>query len=376
MNILYVAHDHKLSGASRSLIEIISRLENKHNIFVLVPTDSGEFYTELKKHRCSIIAEPYYLWVTTKTSLLKWIVKKLRWYIWSRFVNYRTARKVAKIAEEKDIDIIHTNTIVTEMGARIHNITNIKHVWHIREFGDLDFNMYPLPSESFYKAYLNSSADEIVFNSYAVAQHYSYLENKKQVLYNGIGEKYIINDKEKIPHDGINIIIAGRVSKEKGQDQAIAACCLLLEEGIENFHLYIAGTGNIDFKGLDVLETHLTMLGSVSDMVSIRKKMDIELVCSKAEAFGRVTVEAMFAGLAVIGSDTGGTVEIIVDNETGLLYKHNDIKDLKEKIKSLIQNDDLRYRLGKTGREYAVNKFGIDNLINGVSELYERVLHD
>lgn len=375
MNILYISHDKNMSGASRSLVEIISRLEEKHNIFVLVPTNKGPFFEELRKHNCRIISKPYFLWVTTKTTKLKWILKKIRWFSFGWVVNNITAHSLVKIVRDNQIDLIHTNTGVTEIGARISKLTKIKHVWHIREFADLDFHMFPLPQMRSYRKYLNECADVTVFNSYAVARHYSFITSKKLVIYNGIDSRYIIDDSDKIPHDGINILISGRISKDKGQWQAIEACKNLLKENVSNFCLYIAGEGNLDYS-LDELGRHIVLLGSVEDMVGLRKRMDIELVCSVAEAFGRVTVEAMFAGLAVIGSKSGGTIELIDDGITGLLYEQKDINDLKDKIKMLISKDNVRNALRKNGKKYATGKFTIDILVKNIFELYESLLND
>ena len=67
----------------------------------------------------------------------------------------------------------------------------------------------------------------------------SFITSKKLVIYNGIDSRYIIDDSDKIPHDGINILISGRISKDKGQWQAIEACKNLLKENSQtNIKIY------------------------------------------------------------------------------------------------------------------------------------------
>lgn len=73
-------------------------------------------------------------------------------------------------------------------------------------------------------------------------------------------------------------------------------------------------------------------------MPSLRKNMDVELVCSRAEAFGRVTAEAMLGGMSVIGSNTGGTVGLINHKKIGYLYSKSDINELAEYMKEFICN--------------------------------------
>jgi spore coat protein SA len=70
------------------------------------------------------------------------------------------------------------------------------------------------------------------------------------------------------------------------------------------------------------------------------------------EAFGLVILESMAAGSAVIGSSVGGIPEIIKDKETGLLVRSDDVKDLEEKIRFLLDHEDERQRLIENALEY------------------------
>ena len=69
--------------------------------------------------------------------------------------------------------------------------------------------------------------------------------------------------------------------------------------------------------------------------------MDIALVASCSEAFGRVTVEAMLAGMLVIGADVAGTSELICDGVNGILYEDdNQICNLN--VKKLYTEQEFR----------------------------------
>lgn len=67
-------------------------------------------------------------------------------------------------------------------------------------------------------------------------------------------------------------------------------------------------------------------------MPEIRKNVDIEIVSSKQEAFGKITVEAMMGQIPVIGSNSGGTKELIKHNQNGLLFESGNADDLAKKI--------------------------------------------
>ena len=124
--------------------------------------------------------------------------------------------------------------------------------------------------------------------------------------------------------------------------------------------MYIAG--EVDHNYLDPIlvdypdnKKWLSVLGCVKDMYALRNKMDIELVCSRSEAFGRVTLEAMLHSIPVIGSRSGGTPELINDHQTGLLYEYENIDELVCCIKELCNNQKLYEAIVENARKYASN---------------------
>src|SRR5581483_3678149 len=128
-------------------------------------------------------------------------------------------------------------------------------------------------------------------------------------------------------------------------------------------------------------KTQLTLLGAVDDPAYLRelkaevKKLsldnvvtfarpvanphpyyeqaDIVVVPSSNEAFGRVTVEAMLHGKPVVGSNKGGTAEIIEDNKTGLLYTAGDSQALAEKIAYLLDHPESCTAIGQAAQQAA-----------------------
>ena len=196
------------------------------------------------------------------------------------------------------------------------------------------------------------------------------------VIYNGIGQEYVIEEKMKERDQDVNFLISGRISDSKGQSQAIQASKILIAEGIQNFKLYLAGSGKISYEHSAELDKHLIFMGMQKDMISIRKRMNVELVCSAAEAFGRVTVEAMMAGMPVIGSDVGGTSEIIKDGKNGLLYELNDVDDLASKMKFMIFNPIQQKEMGKYARMDAIERFSRQNCVRSIEQVYQKVLQN
>ena len=162
-------------------------------------------------------------------------------------------------------------------------------------------------------------------------------------------------------------------------DEAIFAVAELVRRGIDA-RLLIVGTGDHRFHdSLEQhvkhygLEEHVIFHGYAENPMPLIRDADVILMCSRFEAFGRVTVEAMLAGKPVIGAASGGTVELIQDGKTGLLYEPGNYKELALKIQYLFENPVERLKLGTAARIWATGRFTqkryakeVHNLLNGV----------
>jgi glycosyltransferase involved in cell wall biosynthesis len=105
------------------------------------------------------------------------------------------------------------------------------------------------------------------------------------------------------------------------------------------------------------------------------RRADVVLMCSRSEAFGRVTIEGMLAGKPVIGSRSGATPELIQDGVTGLIYEPRNYKQLAQKIEYLYANPEKTALMGQQAKEWAMATFGQarygDDLIRLLSEFSE-----
>lgn len=373
MKILFVGHEKDINGASKSLLNIISQLEEQNDVYVLTSFSEGGVIHELKKHKVKILVEKFYNWKVYRGKKSYWREAKIKWLLYQHMVNHITAKKVALYALKEKIDIIHSNTGVINIGGLIHKYSGIPHVWHLREFGDLDFNMFPLMSEKKCAKFMNENTDFFITISKAISQHYDYLDfSKIKLIYNGVDGSNIILNKEY--HDKETVfLLAGRISNEKGQTEAISAADILLRKGIRNFKIIFAGKQVEELEIPDRLQTNIKYIGMVKDMPSLRKDIDVELVCSKAEAFGRVTAEAMLGAVPVIGSNSGGTVELIQDAVTGYLYEQGNANDLADKMKIFIENPEYKKIFGKNAQEYAMSHFTIERCVKEIQQLYKKL---
>jgi glycosyltransferase involved in cell wall biosynthesis len=101
----------------------------------------------------------------------------------------------------------------------------------------------------------------------------------------------------------------------------------------------------------------IKFVGYVKNPANYLRAADIVLVCSRAEAFGRATVEGMLAGKPVIGTDSGGTPELIDAGRTGSLYPPGNAEKLAERIGELANDPAKRVAMGQAAATYAQMAF-------------------
>jgi glycosyltransferase involved in cell wall biosynthesis len=143
-------------------------------------------------------------------------------------------------------------------------------------------------------------------------------------------------------------VLVGALAPSKGQHIAVEAVAAARKADVD---IELALVGGGDQEPLRLLARTL----GVEDLVSIHGPTDevgrywtaahVGLMCSKCEAFGRVTVEAMNAGLPVCGTNAGGTPEIISPGVNGLLSPAGDASALAENLLALASDESLRLRL-------------------------------
>jgi glycosyltransferase involved in cell wall biosynthesis len=115
------------------------------------------------------------------------------------------------------------------------------------------------------------------------------------------------------------------------------------------------------------------MLGHSDQPTPLMNTADVVLMCSRREAFGRVTVEGMKLGKPVIGTRSGGTPEIVIDGQTGYLYQPGDAKELAARIHYLHANRSVREAMGAHGRRHATAQFNQEKYATEVENVLKHV---
>ncbi|MDG4512651.1 glycosyltransferase family 4 protein [Streptococcus suis] len=382
MKVLVVSHENSLSGANKSLISLINLLSDKISFDILVNKKEGELVETLKSNSKVNIIQTNYSWSVAhsrSTTLKRWI--RLIVDAFKYYTSYPISKKLIEELKINGYDLVYSNTSTIDIGYRISQKLKVPHIWHIREFGKLDFNFQNLRKKSYYDKMLIGS-EMIIFISKALQAEYERKLNlNSTVIHNGFEItqlKYEIKIFSQLTKESlINIAVTGQVSPGKGQHEAIRACELLIKEG---YKIVLNLYGEIDYDYLNKTVPNfnnfswLRLHGSVSDLYERRHDIDIELVCSKNEAFGRVTIEAMLHRIPIIGSNTGGTLELIDDGRTGILYESGNIISLADKIKKIINNNELRMSIIDSAEKFA-EQFTIERTSNDLYTVFSNVLN-
>ncbi|MCE9642750.1 MAG: glycosyltransferase family 4 protein [Candidatus Andersenbacteria bacterium] len=173
----------------------------------------------------------------------------------------------------------------------------------------------------------------------------------------------------------VKILFIGRLIPRKGFHRVVRALPKVRSLVRVPFEVEVVGTG-LYREELDMLAEEL----GVSDLIryvgmvpydQLEKSYqyaDIFVLTSLSEGMPSVILEAMGCGLPVIASNVGGNNEIVHEGENGYLIMGDNVEDLAEKLSKLIDDSDLRDRMGKKSREYAL-EYDWKNIMGKYNEL-------
>jgi glycosyltransferase involved in cell wall biosynthesis len=195
-----------------------------------------------------------------------------------------------------------------------------------------------------------------------------------EVIHNGVADLAVTS----IPQRGSQPTIgfAGRFTHEKGADVLLRALAQLT--GVT---AVLVGDGELR-PASEVLASELGVAdraiftGWREDARELMATWDVFVLPSRREGFGISIVEAMLAGLPVVATSVGGVPEVVVDGENAILVPPDDPGALAVAIRRLLDDPQLRRRLGQSGRRRALERFSPQTMATAFLALYARLLQD
>lgn len=381
MKILFVTHYEELYGANKSLLGLIKGLKQFGiQSMVLVPA-AGNLSKVLESDQIEHYIVPFNcgFWVSQEKHTLRDILFIARHQIF----NAVHILRILYLFLNNKFDVVYSNSSVIPLGWILSRLLRKPHVWHIREFVNLHYGYKFIMGNNLSSTIVNNSELIIAISKSIKEKHALRLDKKKtHVVYNGVLFKKEFEEYKKMRIDrsgkGKSFVfsIVGVIHPSKGHHLAIEAFNIV-QRKYPDITLLIAGNGNKDFlvKMLKTynLEKKIQFWGFVENPFEIYLQSDCMLMCSRHEAFGRVTVESMACLCPVIGLNMDGTSEIIKDKYNGLLFDGT-VNDLVDKMIFVIENTLNNKTLAQNAWKEAYDRFSIEEMSASIADLLRNTI--
>jgi glycosyltransferase involved in cell wall biosynthesis len=363
IEVLQVISDANIGGAGRWLLNVLNKYDkNSFNISVALPQNSM-LIEPIEKYNIEIIEVPYMA---------------------DKSFDIRAVLFFIKLFKKKKYDIIHTHAgFSARIGAKVCNSGKIIYSKHCID----NERNFKLKLSSYISSYF---CDKIIAVSESAKEcmvENAMPEDKIKVIYNGverIGEltedqknkirkKYYINDNELV------VSIFARIEEIKGHDFFIEAAETLLKK--YNLKFFIVGTGSkedklkqsVKDKGI---EDSVIFTGYLKDITELMNITDINVVSSYSEALSLSIIECMSLGIPSVVTNTGGNTELVFEGINGVLVPVGDSQSIAEGIEKLVNDKELRKRMGFENKRIMEEKFTSITMTNDLEKFYKLIIHN
>ena len=232
---------------------------------------------------------------------------------------------------------------------------------------------------------------------YCLNNYANYFKNKDiNVIYRGIDAENVFNPEKisnqeieelktklNLPNDKKIIIYPARLSKQKGQEYLVETLnnlrnknviCLLVgnNDKHQDYKNHLINLIN-EYK----LENNIKFVDNIANINVLYKNCDIAVSSAiLPETFGRVSIECEAMQKIFIGTAIGGTLETVIDKQTGFLIPHNNAEIFAKTIENILNlTDEERLKIGTEARKNVLNNFTIDVFYNKMKNLYFNIIN-
>lgn len=370
--ILHIQVLPKLSGVQKVSLEILKSLPNdKYEKYILF-SNSCE-YGDIRK--CITEFE--------KAGVKVLLSEKLKREICKDDIN--ALKEIYRLCTEEKFDIVHTNStkpgIIGRIAATFARVPYVIHTVHGLSFYDgLKF-----PKWQFYWAcemLASLFCDRITMVNQYYGQYFKWCKYKTTTIYNGIdfSEFPDLPLKRVEGKDGVKILFVGRLDYQKNPLMLLKVAKIVCKK-YPTTQFTIVGDGEYmdeckTFIHDNELDTNVSLEGWQSDVYKYYSTHDILAIPSRYEAFGLIFIEGAYYSIPVVSTTVEGIPEVVNDGTNGLLSCSEDVESFATNILRLIEEPELRKKLGDNNHNIALNKFNVKRMVDGYIDLYKSFDND
>lgn len=340
VKVLYYNHTSQVSGAEICLLSYIAAIQPYVDVALVAP------HGDIHRYASSLGVETYILKPfepRMTRNPLRLVVALLHILL--------LGRDLRMLVDQVRPDVVHANSIRAGLICSLSLGRKTRVVWHIHDM---------LPHNVVGKVVRLVAAwrsSYIVAISNAVRNNFSNSKRlwaKTSIVYNGVDMEN--NEANDIRHecgtseDTFVVAVVGQIAPWKRQLDAVRAFSLVSQR-IENCEMWVVGEPKFRAENYNYahevkklvqslnLGDRVRFLGFREDIKNVMKSIDVLLVPSENEPFGRVIIEGLSQGRPVVGTNSGGIPEMIVHGVNGFLVPVGDIDAIAEQLITMFGYD-------------------------------------
>lgn len=389
--ILFFESGTSGGGSFQSLYEYLASVDLTQYHPVVVFLNRTEFVRKMRALGCEVYLLFDFLYSKYPQNRLSKYVTRLGSFIdsripnlyldFARLIHWPAVRSLLKIIRNEDIRLVHANDqigrdLMALFAARQARIPCISHLRSTRG-GGFDRKRAD---------YANRTVSTFIANSRHTRtfwQNRGLCKAKIVVVYNGMREVAFEPGNWRgrgwAPENVRHLIgCVGNFHGGKGHAFLIRSFGSFYRENPDS-GLVLVGDGPLRqslfdlTKALGVADS-VFFLGYQRPVLNILASLDLLVVPSEKEGFGRVILEAMQIKIPVVATNSGGIPEVIEHEKNGLLVDYGDEKGLALAMKRILEDKSLRRSLIKNGSDTVSERFGIKRYMSEVESIYDKAM--
>ncbi|OZF71160.1 hypothetical protein CH308_06400 [Rhodococcoides fascians] len=298
----------------------------------------------------------------------------------------KSARTVSILGRAaRDFDVVHSNHLLLHPDAVF--ASRVARTPVVVEFHDI---VPAGPGRTLLAAIAATATHTVAVSTAAAQQLPSRVRGRVSVVHQGIdttafapgaGDPALRADMTADP-DAPLIAAVGRIDREKKLDVLIDAVARVRRSGVDA-HLAIVGAPSEDDGGYLVelqqaaerlLPGAHRFLGRTDAVASTLRSVDVLACPSQDEPFGLIALEAQACAVPVVVSDTGGLVDFVSHERTGLVARTGDVDSLAAQLCRMLTDRDLAATLAEAAREQATARFDSRHRAKHVADIYSSAI--